>query len=254
MNMYPALPEFGLAAREWTVEYLFFISHYSFFIVLVSFFRNLSIDHRTTGDDVLSVLPLSSKWEEKWQLNYDKRELHFIQKTVSNMETIKTYENFPLGVVIQSSLVSLGIYGLGFFIMFRVGMALAWLYLLYILVLEYRLIRYDCINCYYWGRTCGFGKGRLSGLFFPKGEAANFCRKEMAWKDLIPDILVSLIPFVAGIVLLIVQFSWAVLIALAVLVVLTTSGNNYIRGTLTCKHCKQRELGCPAEQLFNKKK
>jgi hypothetical protein len=27
-----------------------------------------------------------------------------------------------------------------------------------------------------------------------------------------------------------------------------------IRGSIACKYCKQRELGCPAEQMFAKKK
>jgi hypothetical protein len=27
-----------------------------------------------------------------------------------------------------------------------------------------------------------------------------------------------------------------------------------VRGQLACKYCKQRELGCPAEQLFSKTK
>ena len=36
------------------------------------------------------------------------------------------------------------------------------------------------------------------------------------------------------------------------IVILTTIGNGFIRGTLTCKYCKQGELGCPADRLFNK--
>jgi len=44
-----------------------------------------------------------------------------------------------------------------------------------------------------------------------------------------------------------------VLFALLLLIVLSTTGNAFIRGTFTCKYCKQRDLGCPAEQLFNKK-
>jgi F0F1-type ATP synthase membrane subunit c/vacuolar-type H+-ATPase subunit K len=43
------------------------------------------------------------------------------------------------------------------------------------------------------------------------------------------------------------------LFAAIILVGLTTIGNGYIRGNLTCKYCKQREIGCPAEQLFSKK-
>jgi hypothetical protein len=35
---------------------------------------------------------------------------------------------------------------------------------------------------------------------------------------------------------------------------LTFIGNGLVRGSLACKYCKQREIGCPAEQLFNKKK
>jgi len=29
-------------------------------------------------------------------------------------------------------------------------------------------------------------------------------------------------------------------------------GTAMIRGNLVCKYCKQREIGCPAEKLFNK--
>lgn len=45
----------------------------------------------------------------------------------------------------------------------------------------------------------------------------------------------------------------ALLLALLFLMVLSTTGNAFIRGTFACQYCKQRDLGCPAEQLFNKK-
>jgi hypothetical protein len=38
------------------------------------------------------------------------------------------------------------------------------------------------------------------------------------------------------------------------LVLLSTIGNSFVRGSLACRYCKQRDLGCPAEQLFNKNK
>ena len=69
---------------------------------------------------------------------------------------------------------------------------------------------------------------------------------------MIPDLLVSLIPFVIGIIILISKFDSMLLSALLMLVVLTTTGNGYIRGILTCRYCKQGELGCPADLLFNK--
>jgi len=74
----------------------------------------------------------------------------------------------------------------------------------------------------------------------------------MSWKDMIPDFLVTLIPIVIGIFLLIVKFDFILLIAIVLLIILTTAGNGFTRRQLTCKYCKQGELGCPASKLFNK--
>lgn len=168
------------------------------------------------------------------------------------MGTEKTYENYPVWVVVLSNLVSLAIYGLGFAIIFRLGLIFSIFYLIYILVLEHRLIGHHCVDCHYWGKACGFGKGRLSSWFFEKGDISRFCAKGMTIKDIIPDILVSLIPLVVGIVLLIADFNIALLFTLLLLIILTMFGNGYVRGKLTCKYCKQKELGCPADRLFNK--
>jgi len=77
---------------------------------------------------------------------------------------------------------------------------------------------------------------------------------QMTWKDMLPDIMVSLIPFVVGIILLIIHFNWTMLILVVALFLLASVGNGYVRSSLACKYCKQRELGCPAEKLFDKKK
>jgi hypothetical protein len=168
------------------------------------------------------------------------------------METAKRYENYPTGIVFLSNFVSITIYGIGFFVILRLGLVFALLYLLYIMILEYRLIKYHCTSCYYWGKTCGFGKGRISSSFFKKGEVSWFCSKKMTWKDMIPDILVSLIPLVTGVVLLILEFDFLLLAALLLLFILSTMVTGFIRGKMTCLFCKQRDLGCPADSLFKK--
>jgi hypothetical protein len=168
------------------------------------------------------------------------------------MDTTKFYENYPIRIVMLSNLVSLIIYGLSCFIMFQLGLIFSVLFLVYVVALEYRLVRYHCTDCYYHGRTCGFGKGIISSWLFKKGDDSRFCNREMSWKDMIPDMLVSLIPLAVGVVILILEFNFFLLFALLLLSVLTTVGNGYIRGTLTCKYCKQRESGCPAYDLFNK--
>ena len=168
------------------------------------------------------------------------------------MKTPQTYDNFPIWIVMLSNLVSILIYSSGFFITLRLGWIAAILYLVFILAFEYKLISKHCVNCYYWGMTCGFGKGRLSALFFKRGDPAKFCNNEMSWKDMIPDLLISLVPFIIGIILMIIKFDFTLLFAAIILIVLTTMGNGFIRGNLTCRYCKQRELSCPAEKLFNK--
>jgi len=170
------------------------------------------------------------------------------------MAPTKTYENFPIGIVILSNFVSFAIYGFGFLIIFRLGLIFALIYMLYVLLFEFRLIRYHCTNCFYWGKTCGFGKGRLSSLLFKKGDSSKFCNKKMTWKDMIPDILISLIPLIVGIVLLFLKFDLILLSFLVLLLLLTTFGNGFIRGTMTCRYCKQKDLGCPTDELFNKER
>lgn len=169
------------------------------------------------------------------------------------MKTTLFYENYPPGTVILSSLVSLINYGSGLYIMYQLGYIPAALYLAFILFLEYRLLGKHCVDCWYWGRVCGFGKGRISSLFFKKGDGSKFCKEEMSWKEMIPDLMVFLVPAASAVILLIIRFELVILAVLALLITMSTAGNGYIRGKLTCRFCRQREIGCPAEKLFGKK-
>jgi hypothetical protein len=161
-------------------------------------------------------------------------------------------ENYPLTTVIGSNLLSILIWGIGACILYQFG--LIWLigYVLYIFLLEFRLLSGHCVDCYYYGKTCAFGKGRLSSLFFRKGSPEQFSRMKITWKDIVPDFLGFLVPVLAGILLLVMKFSWTILILVIILFLLGFLGNALVRGHLACRYCKQREIGCPAEQLFDK--
>jgi hypothetical protein len=120
--------------------------------------------------------------------------------------------------------------------------------------LEYKLISSHCVDCYYFGKTCAFGKGRISSLFFKKGEKAKFNQKTMCWKDIIPDFLASGIPTIVGIIILTIKFNWLILISIVLIFLLTFLGNALVRRRFSCNYCKQLELGCPAQKLFEKTK
>jgi hypothetical protein len=155
-------------------------------------------------------------------------------------------------VVFVSNLVSVLIYGTGAFILWQSGIICAILYLVFFLVLEFRLVSGYCVDCYYYGKTCAFGKGILSSRFLPKGDPEKFSRMTLTWKDLVPDFLAFMVPVLAGMLLLVQGFSWTILFLVIILLVLGFTGNALVRGKLACRYCKQREIGCPAEKLFGK--
>jgi Co/Zn/Cd efflux system component len=162
------------------------------------------------------------------------------------------YEKYPFWIVVVSNLLSLAVYLLGAMILFRVSTVALAIHLLYVAWLVLRLIRGHCVDCYYFGKMCFCGRGKISCLFFKKGDPQKFARMQVTWKSLIADMLVSLVPILAGIVLLFREFDWLLLVMIFLLFLLSSAGNGFVRTTLACRSCKQREAGCPADRFFNK--
>lgn len=163
------------------------------------------------------------------------------------------WDVYPIRFVALSNLLSLSIYAIGALIVLHLDPFAAALYLLYCAALEIRLIRRSCTRCYYYGRRCCFGKGALSSLIFDRDDEKAFADESISWLAVLPDFMVTIAPLLAGIVVLIDQFSWTILALAAVLVFLGFPGSAVIRGSCACKHCKQRTLGCPAQELFEKR-
>ena len=165
-----------------------------------------------------------------------------------------SFENYPWRMVLISNVVGLAIYAIGLFLMARLGIVWGVLYAVYCVWMEWRLLSGSCRYCYYFGKRCGFGKGRVCSWFFSKRTERTLCRKRISWRDVVPDFAVSLVPLGVGITMLVRSFSWLGLLLVVALAFLGSVGTGFVRGQLACKYCKQRELGCPAEQLFSKTK
>lgn len=154
----------------------------------------------------------------------------------------------------KSYLLSISVYLIGAGIMYQLGLIWLVLYVLFVLILEFRLVKGHCVDCYYYGKTCAFAKGRLSCLLFPHGTPERFSQRTITWKDIMPDFLVFLIPILVGIALMIHDFSWMLLLLIIALFFLGFIGNALVRGQLACRFCRQREIGCPAQRLFDRTK
>jgi hypothetical protein len=164
-----------------------------------------------------------------------------------------SFESYPWWMVVTCNAVGLATYAVGLYLMARLGIVWGVLYAAYCLFLEWRLLAGSCRSCYYFGKRCGFGKGRVCSWFFTRDTERPLGTKRISWLEIVPDFLVSLIPLGAGIALLFRGFSWLVLSLVVALALLASVGTGFVRGQIACRHCKQRELGCPAEQLFGKK-
>jgi hypothetical protein len=165
---------------------------------------------------------------------------------------LPVFENYPAWMIASSAGLSISIYALGSAIVARLGWGFLAPYLLFLACFEVNLLARSCVHCAYYGRACFSGKGLVASWFFKRGEPSRFAR-EMSWLSLVPDMLIVLFPLGVGLFLSIRRFDWILLALMAGLVIVAFPGNGLVRGKLACCHCRQRELGCPAEKLFRRR-
>ena len=170
------------------------------------------------------------------------------------MTKAKSYENFPLWIPFSAILVSIIGYILGSIILSGFGVVAVVLYLSYCIGIELLVIFRSCKDCYYYGKVWGLGKSIIAPFFVKKGDSKNFTSKKISWYDLLPDFLVPIIPIIGGAILSVYAFSYLRVGLMILLAILFFGGTGFIRGTFACKYCKQKEIGCPAQEIFSKKK
>ncbi len=155
-------------------------------------------------------------------------------------------------MVVVINILTLAVYVAGAYIMFKLSLITGILYVIFILVLEFQLYKNACTRCCYYGKMCAFGKGIIVSLFFKKGDPKKFAEKEISFKDLIPQLLIALIPLTVGVALLVSRgFDLLILLAMIYPVFSWVCLNQIIYGKLACKHCS---ICCPALNFFTKKK
>ncbi len=169
------------------------------------------------------------------------------------MERTVTYENFPPRLVLLSVLVTAATYALGASILAGFGGIMSAFYLLFCIGHEIHVMKKSCTDCFYFGKWCAFGRGKLAAVLFRQGDPKRFPEKTVSLRDLTSDMLLVIFPLLAGIVLLIRDFSPATAALLALFLALSFGGTYLIRSRVACAGCRQREPGCPAEQFFAKR-
>ena len=156
------------------------------------------------------------------------------------------FENYPKRIIVLSNLAMLVGYAIGAIILAGFGILVAVAYLIFCPVLTIILMKDGCNYCYYYGKWCGDGKGKIVPLFFKKRYDRDFSKMKFSNWDVFLVFLPTILPVIGAIVLLLIDFSWIMLILLILCIVIGLVSIIVMHGAVICKNCKQGRIGCPA--------
>lgn len=167
----------------------------------------------------------------------------------------QTYESYPFSTVCLSMLQTVLSYVLGALIFyFAGGILLGFGYIVLCLIVLLLSMRFRCTFCYYYGKKCPSGLGRLSKSLFSKRDAADFANPRNVSIVAIPSFGLLFLPLVVGLVFVFIRFSWLLLFLFIAYFLIAISAGFPLRKDLLCKHCRQGEIGCPAYEGMKGKK
>ena len=163
---------------------------------------------------------------------------------MSRKAKIRRYENYSRSSVLLRNAFEILLYAFGAVILAGFGTWAAIAYLAYCAAMTVWTMRFRCKYCYYYGKVCPIGMGRIVSRLFKPGDNEDFSRYV---KFIAPVFLIWLLPILGGVVLLFVRFSVmrAVILALFVIARFALSGKVVVQ--LGCVRCKQQD-DCPAYQ------
>ena len=121
---------------------------------------------------------------------------------------------------------------------------LGWIYLaVTLLMVSVVLRKVVCTNCYYYGKWCGTGWGKLSALFFKEGEMERFSQSIGVKLAPLTYGLLSLIPLVLIVIAIVQEFTIFKIVVLAILLLVSVY-SGFLSRKKGCANCKMK-LACP---------
>lgn len=156
----------------------------------------------------------------------------------------KGLEEYPKGRMIFGNIVMLLWFALGAIACWFFNPLATIFYLVFAVVMVYIVLRkLLCVNCYYYGKSCGIGWGKLSAALFKQGKIEEF--NKGAGQKLAPLTygILMVAPLILIIYSIIQVFTYYKIVILVLLLIVAI----YSVGTSrkpTCSKCKMR-LICP---------
>lgn len=121
---------------------------------------------------------------------------------------------------------------------------IAWVYLVFAIVMVFIVLRWlVCTKCYYYGKWCPIGWGKLSALLFKRGNIEDFDKSIGVRLAPMTYGLLTLVPLVCIVVSMIQDFAIPKVIVLVALLLLSAYSGTISRRS-SCKKCRMRSI-CP---------
>ncbi len=161
---------------------------------------------------------------------------------VSQEQSLRYCESYPGWVIVIRWIILGTIFTLGVYILWGINEVLGLFYVIYSLAaLTLVLPLSRCASCFYHGRACNTGWGRVAAYLFPKGDESKYV-ENYGYSILLH--LLWLIPLLGGLLQLARSRSLLALCILAAYLFLLLVEKIVLK-KLACVRCHQREF-CPA--------
>lgn len=165
----------------------------------------------------------------------------------------KKLENYPIKIVCISATLTILSYLLGTVVLYVLHPFLGILFLLLAVSTIVVSMKLRCTHCYYLGKYCNFGLGKLAAILFKKGDPSEFRNPRKVIVTAILSFGTLLLPIIAGVVLIIIDLSIENIGLLLVYILFGILPNFFVRGNF-CEKCVQGQLGCPSyEQMIKRR-
>ncbi|HEY42097.1 MAG TPA: hypothetical protein G4O18_09640 [Dehalococcoidia bacterium] len=153
-------------------------------------------------------------------------------------------ESYPKRTVVVANLAMVTWVALGTVACWFLAPIVAWIYLAVAVVMVWVVLRrLVCVDCYYYGKWCGTGWGKLSAMLFKQGNIECFATGIGVKLAPLTYGLLSLIPLVLIIIGLVQEVTAARIVVLVLLLFMAVY-SGYISRRNSCVGCKMR-LMCP---------
>lgn len=158
------------------------------------------------------------------------------------------FESYPLSWVVGQNLFFIIYFGIGFIGMLSLETygvpSISLIYLLFLFImLVFVLRKHLCTNCYYYGKRCNTGWGKLASYLFKEKSGDYKLGVKLAG---ITWMFAAVIPIIGMIFILLINFSNYILILLLLFIML--SFLNFLVHSRSCSNCKMRDI-CPASMV-----